>query len=212
MNTTVLPEINKTRFLAMNFNRLQGLRAALIGLFACLITILVNFRLNRTWILLGFAVIALLCIGLYWLVERYYVKRFGHVVASSKIRQTEWIFMIVGGIMGLAAFWLDTSFRLPVSFVGLAISIGFLLNYFRIAYKANYWFSPVVPLLSSLVLLIVSILPALNLDRWWVWVGIRFELLGILFVAGAVLVISGLISHFQFIHLLAEESRHGKSI
>ena len=207
MDIASFSEIQKTRFLAMNFARLQGLRAVPTGLLLFLVSFWANTLRGpaRDFILPGSAVVV--CGGLYILVDRYYQRTFGRVVASSESRRADLLLSVIGGLVGLAAFLVDVRLSLPVSFIGLVFAGAFLWEYFRMVRNIQHWYVPLMPIFGLLIALF-SLLPALGLGGWWQQIGVKNELLGVCLVVGAVLVVAGLLSHLYFIRTLPQESHN----
>jgi len=207
MDSASFSEIQKTRFLAMNFSRLQGLRAVPTGLLLFLVTLWGNTLHGpaRDFILPGSAVVV--CGGLYILVDRYYQQTFGHVVASSESRRADLALSIIGGLVGLAAFLVDVQLKPPVSFIGLVFAAAFVWEYIRMVLNIHRWYIPLMPFFGLLIA-VFSLLPALGLGGWWQQIGVKSELLGVCMVVGAVMLIAGLLSHLYFIRALPQEPRH----
>jgi len=117
MNADSLSEIQKTRFLALNFSRLQVWRVVPFGLALSLVVLWANSQpalrefphagINRFG-----------CGVFYFLVNRYYHKAYGHAVASANERKMDWIMAVVGGLLGLAAILLDNNLKLPWFLLG----------------------------------------------------------------------------------------------
>lgn len=197
-----MQNIHKTRFLAANYSNLQGLKSIPLGLFLPIVVIWANMQKgsasNLTLPILFSIAMIVLFIG----IQRYYLTRFGRIDRTPNQKRMEVILGVLGGIIGLAAFALDTRFDLPVSTVGLVFAGAIVAEYLRMQ-----WYAPgnyLLPLsaASFVIMLVVSILPLLGLSNWWQLLGLRTQLLGVLFVAGLVIVINGLIGHWFFVQQL----------
>ena len=99
-------------------------------------------------------------------------------------------------LLGLAAFVLDTRADLPVSLIGLTFTAAVVAEYLRMQ-----WYAPgnyLLPLsaASFVIMLVVSILPLLGANNWWLLFGLRAQLFGVLVAAGLVGVINGLLGHW----------------
>jgi hypothetical protein len=208
MNASSLAEFQKTRFLAMNFARLQGLRVVPFGLLLFLVSFWANTQRGPARNFLLPVVMGLLCIGLYILIDRYYHTTFGHVVASPEGRRADRILSAIGGAAALAAFLLDMRLSLPVSLVGLVFAIAILGEYIRFVRYAHRWYTLLMPLFVLLTVLI-SLLPALGLHDLWQQIGIKAEMLGVCMAASAILMTAGLFSHLYFTRALPQEPHHG---
>jgi hypothetical protein len=208
MDASSLSQIQKTRFLAMNFARLQGLRVVPCGLLLFLVSLWANAQRGPARNFLLPILMGLLCIGLYILIDRYYRRTFGQVVASAESRRSDQVLSVIGGVAALAAFLLDDRLSLPVSMVGLMFAIAILGEYIRFVRYAHRWYTLIMPLFVLLAAL-VSVLPALGLRDWWQQIGVKAEMLGVCMVASAILMTAGLFSHLYFTHALPREPRHG---
>jgi hypothetical protein len=206
MDASSLSEIQKTRFLAMNFARLQGLRVVPCGLLLFLVSLWANAQRGPARNFLLPVLMGLLCIGLYMLIDRYYRRAFGHVVASAESRRADQVLSIIGGAAALAAFLLDVRLSLPVSLVGLVFAIAILGEYIRFVRYAQPWYTLITPLFVLLIAL-VSVLPALGLHGWWQQIGVKAEMLGVCMAVSAILMTAGLFSHLYFSHALPQEPR-----
>ena len=211
MEPSSFSEIEKTRFLAANFSRLQGLRAVPIGLLAFLISLWANVQTGPATNFIFPIIIGLFCLVLLTLIDRYYRRTFGVAKTSAQIRRTDWIMSVIGVITALAAVWLDNSTHLPFSLVGLVLAAAFLGDYFIMVHYSHYWYTPIT-LLAALIIAITSILPVLVMDEWWHQIGIKAETLGVFMVTGIVFMISGFISHFYFIRALPKEAHRDQPI
>lgn len=197
-----MQNIHKTRFLAANYSNLQGLKSIPLGLLLLIVVIWANMQKgsasNLTLPILFSIAMIVLFIG----IQRYYLTRFGRIDRTPNQKRMEVILGVLGGIIGLAAFALDTRFDLPVSTVGLVFAGAIVAEYLRMQ-----WYAPgnyLLPLsaASFVIMLVVSILPLLGLSNWWQLLGLRTQLLGVLFVAGLVIVINSLIGHWFFVQQL----------
>lgn len=206
MDKSLFPEIKNTRFLAVNFTRLQGLRAVPVGLLQILIAYWANLQHGRANIILPIF-LALICAGFYFLIDRYYAKTFGKVVATSERRRSDWILSIIAGIVGLAAFWLDNIHFLPVSLVGVAIACGILADYVRLLRHAQGLYAP-FNILIVLLIITISILPVLGLNSWWLQIGFRVQLLAVFMMTGLLFTVNGFLGHLLFVRMLPGETNN----
>lgn len=210
MDTSSISDATKIRFFAVNYTRLQGLRAIPVGLFAVLITLWANQQKGLSVNYLLPVLCGFLCLGLNFVIDRTYRKTFGNVSATSLTRRIELFTVVIGVAIALVAVWLDNSADLPFSVIGLVLAAAMMADYIRMVYFAHSWYKPITILTSfgSLVIAMISIFPALGFDGWWLQIGIRVEILAVFMVTGVVMIISGLISHYYFIRALPNESSH----
>lgn len=197
-----MQNIHKTRFLAANYSNLQGLKSIPLGLFLPIVVIWANMQKGSASNLTLPILLSIAMIVLFIGIQRYYLTRFGRIDRTPNQKRMEVILGVLGGIIGLAAFALDTRFDLPVSTVGLVFAGAIVAEYLRMQ-----WYAPgnyLLPLsaASFVIMLVVSILPLLGLSNWWQLLGLRTQLLGVLFVAGLVIVINSLIGHWFFVQQL----------
>ncbi|MEL7658312.1 MAG: hypothetical protein AAGU75_20650 [Bacillota bacterium] len=210
MDTSSISDVTKIRFLAVNYTRLQGLRAIPVGLFAILMTLWANQQKDLPVNYLLPILCGLLCLGLNFIIDRMYRKTFGNVSATPHNRQIELITVVIGVAIALVAVWLDNGAHLPFSAIGLVLAVAMMADYFRMVYFARSWYKPltILTLFCSLVIAMISIFPALGFDNWWLQIGIRVEILAVFMVTGVVMIIFGLISHNYFIQTLSKEGSH----
>lgn len=197
-----MQNIHKTRFLAANYSNLQGLKSIPLGLLLPIVVIWANMQKGSASNLTLPILLSIAMIVLFIGIQRYYLTRFGMIDRTPNQKRMEVILGVLGGIIGLAAFALDTRFDLPVSTVGLVFAGAIVAEYLRMQ-----WYAPgnyLLPLsaASFVIMLVVSILPLLGLSNWWQLLGLRTQLFGVLIVAGLVIVINGLIGHWFFVQQL----------
>ena len=197
-----MQNIHKTRFLAANYSNLQGLKAVPLGLLLLAVVLWANGLRERAEDLslpILFSVSAAALIA--W-ANRFYRAHYGRVESTPRQRKTEWAIGVAGGIIGLTAFFLDTLVRLPISMVGLVFAAAVVTDYLRMQWYAPGRYLFPLALVSFLILLTASILPILGGGAWWRWLDLRGQLYGVLFVAGVVITLNGLIGHFYLAHQL----------
>jgi hypothetical protein len=100
----------------------------------------------------------------------------------------------VGGILALCAFWLDVSFKLPVSLLGLVFAAGLLADYIRITWLVKGQYLLYYPL-GGILMAAVSILQWLGAPNWWQAFGLKSQLLGITIAIGIFTMIAGILGH-----------------
>ena len=197
-----MQNIQKTRFIAANYTNLQGLKSVPLGLLLLLVVVWANTQHGAASDLTLPILFSLGAAILTWWIYRYYRVHYGKVEAAPKQKSLVWVYSIVGGVAGLAAFILDTAFDLPFSLIGLVFAFSVLGEYWRMQYpvRGNY-FLPVT-LVCFAILLVTSLLPLLGFDSWWKLLGLRAQLFGVLTISGIVMMIWGVIGHWYFVHLL----------
>ena len=190
----------QTKFLSENYSMLHGLKAVPIGL----LLFIVGFWANETHdpvknysLLIAFALGALL---LYIAIDLYYKNTFGIVKPIYTQRRMYWIIQFVLGLLGLIAIWLDFTFGLPVSFIGLGVASVFLFDKPKIALPLNKF--SVVKLILAICVIFVSLSPLFFGKHWWHIIGVHGTFLGVSMLAGILTVIQGVLWHIFFVHSL----------
>ena len=205
MDAAFLGRMKKIRFLAANFSRLQGLRAIPIGLLLFCVSYWANRQTGPAtdlWIPL---LLGLLGLILAVVIEQYYRRTFGRMIAPESARKNELILSTAAAVTALAAFLIETRFDLPFSPVGLVFAIIFAIETLRMSRYLHNWYTSLM-LIQAMLTGFVSVLPALGLDRLWSGLGIKADLLGICMAVGLTLVINGFISHWFFVKNLPKEA------
>ena len=158
-----MQDIQKIRFLTLNYSKLQGLKGFPIGLLLLLTVLWENVQhgpaRNITLPLLftlGSAI-------LYWWIDRYYKIHYGRVESTSSQKRVDYFTAMLGGIAGLVAFYIDTSAHLPVSMVGLVFAAAILFEYLRICRLGKNAYSLWQMVISFTIVLGANLLPLLGL-------------------------------------------------
>ena len=186
--------VNRIRFVATNFYNLQGLRAVPLGLCMLLLSLWAN-RLHgpaRDFLIPIAAMVGTIIV--LFLIDRFYLHTFGRVQRTSESRQLEWLFSMIGAVLALTAFWLDVSFKLPVSLLGLVFAASLMADYLRITWLVKGRFLLYYPL-GAVLMAGLSILQWLGVPHWWLALGIKHQLLGIVMAVGMFTMIAGIWGH-----------------
>jgi hypothetical protein len=202
-----MQNIHKTRFIAANYSNLQGLKSIPLGLLLLLVVLWANRQTGRATNLSLPILFTAGTAGLTWGIFRYYQTHFGKTERTPRQKMLEWILGIVGGLIGLGAFLFDTYFTLPVSLIGLVFAAAIGIEYLRMQWYAPGRYMLPISLISFMIMVVTSILPLFGLNQWWLLLGLRAQLFGVLVVAGAVVIINGLLGHWFFIHQLPGAER-----
>lgn len=144
---------------------------------------------------------------LYWLISRNYRTRYGKVEERPKQKWVGIIFGVAGIVLGLTAFQLDTAYDLLFSFVGLLLAFCVPAEYVRVNLfvRGNYLLLPSI--IAFIVMLVVSILPLLGFDGWWLALNLREQLFGVLLIAGVGGLVWGLLYHLFLVRQFSEERK-----
>jgi hypothetical protein len=192
----VMQDPKEIRFVATNYYNLQGLRAVPLGLCLVVVCLWAN-GLKGAARGSDFLAPALCLAGLLTLlyaIDRYYLRAFGRVQRTPESRQLEWLVSVIGGILALGAFWLDISFKLPVSLVGLVFAAGLLADYIRITWLVKGRFLLYYPV-GAILMAGVSVLPLLGVSSWWLAGGIKSQMIAIALAIGLFTIMAGVWGH-----------------
>jgi hypothetical protein len=198
-----MKDLKEIRFIATNYYNLQGLRTVPFSLYLVLICVWASaVRYPLTPSSFSVPVIELIVISiLFFGIRRYYLQTFGQVQLTPESHRLEWLVSVIGGILALAAFWLDITYRLPVSLVGLVFGVGLLADYIRITWLVKGRFLLYYPL-GSILMIVVSILPLLGASKWWHIFNLKSQMIGIAIIIGVFSIIAGVWGHFYLVHTL----------
>jgi hypothetical protein len=188
------------QFIAANYSRLQGLREVPVGMLVIFASVWAMYNQGD----LGAPLLAVIgSILLYWLIDRYYANVFGRIKQTPIMRKWELSASILGGLLALLAFWLDTSRDLPVSVLGVLFAFVLFEDFWRATdiLKERSFSQYPENLLAAFIILALSLLPLTGL-AWWEMVGMRSQVLGMLFIIGILIVLAGIWGHFRIIRAL----------
>ena len=149
---------------------------------------------------------------LYYLISRYYARAYGTVRPTAAMRRNEIIRGVVGGIVGLAAFLADITYKLPVSFIGLVLGLASLAEHLWLSHQSKIRVEPAIIAVTALITTL-SLLPLVGVD-WWQPLGIRSRLVGICIITGILFVALGIWEHSRLVKLLPlpEEANHEQRV
>lgn len=191
---------SQTKFISENYSMLHGLKAVPIGL----LLFTVGFWANRAncpiknnSLLIVFVVSALL---LYIAIDRYYKNTFGIVIPTYSTRRGHWATQLVFGLIGLIAVWIDLTFTLPVSIIGLGVASVFLFDRPKVTFPLNKFST--IKLALAIFISFVSLTPLFLGKDWWHVLGVHGTFLAIAMLAGILTVIQGVIWHIFFVKSL----------
>ena len=188
------------QFFAANYSRLQGLREVPVGMLVIFASVWAMYTQGD----LGAPLLAVIgAILLYWLIDRYYANVFGRIKQTPKMRKWELSASILGGLLALLAFWLDTARDLPVSVLGVLFAFVLFEDFWRatVILKERSFSQYPENLIAAFVILALSLLPLSGL-AWWKIVGMRSQVLGMLFIIGILMVLAGIWGHIRIIRAL----------
>lgn len=188
------------QFIAANYSRLQGLREVPVGM-------LVIFA--SVWSVdhqgdLGVPLLVMIgTILLYWLIDRYYANVFGRIKQTPKMRKWELSASILGGLLALLAFGIDTARVLPISTLGLVLTLALFEDFWRATsfLKERSFAQYPENLLAAFFILALSLLPLTGFV-WWEMIGMQSQVLGMLLIIGILMVLAGIWGHVRMIRAL----------
>lgn len=191
-----MTELQRIRFMAANFSVLQGLKSIPLSLLLILVIVWANSQRGPARDLSVPLLAAAGALVLSWIIVRYYRQKYGRVESAPRQKRLEYVLGVIGSLMGLAAFVLDTSYHLPFSLVGLVFVAAVIVEYLRtnLLAKGNYLLPQSI--FAFFVILTASLLPLLGWKDWWLVLGLRAQLFGVLLVVGLTGVCSGLWTHW----------------
>jgi hypothetical protein len=196
--------INKQQIYSFtsNFPNLQGLRAIPVGFFLLIVVVWDNQQGGASRDLTLMIIVAAAMAVFYWFVDRYYKLAFGSVEQTPRKQMKNFVISGTTGVLGLASFILDSALDLPLSLMGLLWMMLLIFDGARIAQalpRKNF------PFFWSFAFLIgiISILPLIGLQEWWLAFGFRDQSLAILTVISLITLLSGVLWHTFLIRNLA---------
>lgn len=199
-----MKNINEIRFVSTNYFNLQGLRMVPMGVLAILVGLWANgakypVTFNEYLVLLiELVVLITISFG----IDRYYLHSFGRVKNTPESKRFEVIYSMIFGAFVLVAFWLDVTYKLPLSLIGLVFGLGLLADYIRITWlvKGRYLFYyPIGAVLS----IVISLLPLLGFPGWWHTVGLKGQIFGIDLFVGLFVIFAGIWGHIYLVRTLS---------
>jgi hypothetical protein len=190
----------QTKFISENYSMLHGLKAVPIGLLLFIVSFWANEvhdPIKNYSLLIAFVLGALL---FYMAIDRYYKNTFGIVIPTYSSRRGYWVTQFGLGLLGLIACWVDITFDLPISFIGLGVASVFLFDKPKVAFPLNEFST--IKLVLAICVFFVSLSPLFLGEDWWHIFGVHGTFLGISMLAGILTVIQGVIWHIFFVKSL----------
>ncbi len=199
----MINELSKIRFMAANYSRLQGLREVPVGLLVASVSIWAIYNHGPNADLTLLITLTLVAALLYWLVDRYYIRVFGRIRQTAKMRIWETTASVLFSLLALLAFWLDTAIDLPFSVLGLVFALALFEDFWRATSFIRERSFALYPenLLAAIILLVLSLLPLTGLS-WWEIIGIQSQVIGMLVVIGVLITVAGIWGHVRIIRTL----------
>ena len=188
------------RFIAANYSKLQGLREVPVGLFVTTVAVWSVEHQGDLGIPILFALGAAL---LYWLIDRFYINRFGRIRQTSRTRSWELIASILFGVLALLAFWLDTARDLPFSVLGLVVAAELFEDFWRATQSIKGRSFGLYPenLIAACLIFVLSLLPLTGL-AWLDSLKLPSQFLGMITVIVIFLILAGIWGHIRLLRIL----------
>lgn len=191
-----MKNIKEIRFVTMNYYNLQGLRLVPLGLllmYVCYWANTARYPVKPAGFINLIAAMVLVTLTAFG-IDLYYKKYFGVVKQTSESRRLEAQLWTAGGILAIIAFWLDVSYKLPISLVGLVAGLSLIADYLRMSWVVKGRFLLYYPIGAAFIIL-VSLMPLFGLPSWWHVLGLRAQMFGIALLLGLFTVLAGVWSH-----------------
>ena len=205
-------DLDRIRTITLKFSTLQGLKMVPLGLLLTVVSLWANSGTGprRDFLFPGACVVA--AFFLYLLISRYYASVYGTVKPTAAMRRSEVIRGLVGGIVALAAFLADVTYKLPVSFIGLVLGSASLAENLWLSRQTRVRVEPVIIGVTVLII-VLSLLPLAGVN-WWQPIGIRARLVGICVITGILFVALGIWEHARLVKLLPlpKEANHEQRV
>ncbi len=188
------------RFMATNYSRLQGLRMVPVGLLVVSVSV---WAMDHQGDLSLPILLTLGAALLYWLIDRFYVNRFGRIRQTARMRSWEIAVSILSGLLALLAFWLDTAHDLPFSALGLLFAVVLFEDFWRATRSGKERSFRLYPenFIAASLILVLSLLPLTGL-AWWERLGWQSQLLSMLTIIGILLILAGIWGHIRLLRIL----------
>ncbi len=194
-------DLDQIRMITVNFSTLQGLKMVPLGLLLTVVSLWGNFgtgTARREVIFPGACVVA--AFFLYLLASWYYARFYGSVRPTIAMRRSQVIRGLAGGIVGLAAFLADITYKIPVSFIGLVFGVASLAESVWVSRQTGVRIEP-YSIGVAVLLAVLSLIPLAGVN-WWQPLGIRSLLLGICVITGILFIVLGIWEHSRMVKLL----------
>ncbi len=210
-----MPDLEKIRFLTVNYSRLQGLKAVPSGILLLLVVLWTNgqkgpsrdLTLPLLWLFIG--------VVLYGGIDWYYRRTYGRVEPARRALWADVILATVFSAVAIAAFATDMEFKMPVSIFALVLAAGLLSDYFRMLRLAGVKSPAIFPagLLCIAEMALSAFLPLLG-EPAFAAIGFRSPLFLVYAVDGIITVVYGIAGHIYLVRsmLPAGEVRHEQSV
>ena len=195
-----MPDIEKIRFLTVNYSRLQGLKAVPWGLLMFVVVIWSNAQhgpardLTLPLLLLGAGVV------MYAAIDGYYQRTFGRIEPAGHALFVDVILSTGFSAIAVGAFILDTRSIVPVNLFALVFAVSLVLDYYRMLHLAGAKRAAIFPvgLICIVEIGLAAFLPLLG-EGVWRGIGFRSPIFFVYAVIGIIIVIYGVAGHLYLV-------------
>jgi hypothetical protein len=199
-----MPDLEKIRFLTVNYSRLQGLKAVPWGLLLFLTVLWVNAQTDRPGNFALPIMAFLASVVLYILIDRYYRKTYGSVEPAGHAYGVEWILAAGFAILAVGAFIVDMRQWIPVSVFALIFALGLLMDFIRMIRLAGTRTAVLFPAgwLCIALMAASAFLPLLGESALGA-LGLRSTILLVYAADGVITMVYGAAGHYYLVRSLA---------
>jgi hypothetical protein len=210
-----MADLEKIRFITLNYSRLQGLKAVPTGLLLVLIVLWTNAQTGRArdlslpilWLIVG--------VVFYALIDWFYRRMYGRVEQTGRSLIVDVVFATAFGVVALGAEILDGKSWIPVSIFPLVFALGLMLDHVRMCRLAGVKHLTIFPAGLAFVglLALSSFLPLLGTTTLKEF-GFRSPLFLVYAVDGILIVLFGLAGHLYLVRSMSStgEVHHGQPV
>jgi hypothetical protein len=210
-----MSDLEKIRFITLNYSRLQGLKAVPPGLLLILVLLWTNAQKGRARDLTLPIAWLFVCVLLYALIDWYYHGTFGRVEQTGPSLIVDVVLATALGGVALGAEILDGKSWIPISIFPLVFALGLMLDYVRMCRLAGVKHLTIFPAGLAFIGLIAlsAFLPLLGAGTLKEF-GFRSPLFLVYAVDGILIVLFGLAGHLFLVRSMprAGEVDHGQSL
>jgi hypothetical protein len=207
-----MTDIEKIRFITVNYSRLQGLKAVPWGLLLFLIVLWSNAQtgpardLTLPLLLLGAGMV------LYAAIDWYYKRTYGRVEPAGHALIADVILSTGFSAVAIGAFVLDTRSIVPVNLFALVFAVSLVLDYYRMLHLAGVKRAVIFPvgLFCIIDIGLAAFLPLIG-ESVWRGIGFRSPIFFVYAVIGIIIVIYGVAGHLYLVRSMppSAEVEHG---
>jgi uncharacterized membrane protein YoaK (UPF0700 family) len=191
-----MTDLMKARFITLNYDRLQGLKALPPGLLLFGIILWTNGQTGRARDL-SIPLLMFLCgVIVYALIDRYYRANYGRVEQPSKFLWLDVVLSTAAAILAMAGFAADMASAFPISLYALIFAVILFFDYVRMVRRTGGLsltiFTPALLFIGLLAL--TALLPLAGRETWKA-IGFRSPYFLVYGVDGILISLYGIAGH-----------------